>query len=166
MIEREIHESEQGVEQALGLLPGKTEKKVSLDDIRKARMAFMRAEELMDTGDVERVATVMQAVVRVVDDEPEYLSLFGYALALDGQRLHMARDLCRRSSEAEPYNIEFKARLGYVYHRAGLQKTADAIFTEILAVSPEHLIAKAYNSEALSGAGGLLGLVKKLFGSK
>lgn len=138
-------------------------KKVSLDDIRNARQAFMRAEELLEAGAVERAGTVMQAVVRVMPDEPDYLSLFGYALALDGKRLHLARDLCRRASEAEPYNTEFKARLGYVYHRAGLQKTADVIFTEILAVQPNHPIAAAHKNGASNGSGGLVGALKRLF---
>jgi curved DNA-binding protein CbpA len=138
------------------------EKKVSLDDVRKARQAFMRAEEYMDQGHVSKVATLMQAVVRVMDNEPEYLSLFGYALALDGQRLHLARDYCRRASEAEPQNLEFRARLGYVYHRAGLQKTADGIFDEVLAVDEKHPIAKPHHSLGLGGGGGLMGLVNKL----
>jgi curved DNA-binding protein CbpA len=141
------------------------EKKVSLDDVRKARQAFMRAEEYMEEGHVSKVATLMQAVVRVMDDEPDYLSLFGYALALDGQRLHLARDYCRRASEAEPTNLEFRARLGYVYHRAGLQKTADGIFDEVMAVDENHPIAKPHHSDSLNG-GGLVGAIKGLFGRK
>lgn len=137
----------------------------TLAETRDARAGFMKAEDLIDRGDVDNAVRVMSAVVRTVPDEPEFMSLLGYALGLAGEKLHRARDLCRRALEAEPYNLEFKARLGYVYHRAGLQKTADEYFQSVLKTQPEHPIASVYITGGSKGkGGGLMGTLKGLFG--
>jgi len=136
----------------------------SLAEVRDARAGFMKAEDLIERGDVDNAVRVMTAVVRTVPDEPEFMSLLGYALGLAGEKLHRARDLCRRALEAEPYNMEFKARLGYVYHRAGLQKTADEYFQSVLKAQAGHPIASVYVTGGDAGnRGGLLGAIKGLF---
>ena len=140
--------------------------RTSLDDRRQARQAFMRAEECLEMGEVEKAIPVLQAVVRAVDDEADYLSLLGYALAMNGEKLHKARDLCRRALEIEPHSLDHRARLGYVYLRAGLKKTADEYFEQVLTASPTHPIARAHTTAQKSSEGGLFAKLGTIFGSK
>ena len=133
----------------------------SLEEIRRARQAFQRAEELLEAGSYDKAMTLMQAVVRTVDDDPEYSSLYGYVLALNGQRLHVARDACRQAVEAQPYNMDYKARLAYVYQRAGLKNTANEFFAEVLRQDPKNALAREHVTS--KDDNGLLGGIKRLF---
>jgi len=98
-----------------------------------------------------------------VPNEPEYQSMYGYVLALSGDNLHKARDLCRRAVQAEPYNADYHARLGFVYQQAGLTKTADECFATALAYDQQQEIALA-NLEGEKGGEGLMGKITRLFG--
>lgn len=133
---------------------------------RDARRAFQHAQELLEQGDVTKALGIMKAVIKAVPDSPAYQSLFGYALAMGGDRLHAARDLCRRAVEAEPFNADFHAQLGYVYLKAGLAKTADGCFREALRWDPHHELARKHAGTDKAdaghrGGGWLRGLVKR-----
>lgn len=139
----------------------------SLDDERDARLAFQKAMNLMESGQNERAMRAMQVVVRAVPDRPEYPSLLGYLMACEGEKLHAARDYCRQAVEAEPYNPDFHARLGFVYLRAGLNNTAQQCFEQALQLDPSHELAKRHVGKPSSAdSPGLMGSIKKLFGSR
>ena len=139
----------------------------TIDEARDARLAFEKARVLFDTGQLDKALRAMHAVVRTVPDQPDYQSFLGYLMALDGERLHAARDHCRRAVEAEPFNPEFHARLGFVYAKAGLQNTAEKCFEEALSRDPSNAIALRYRGkngvEGAPGAG-LVTSFKRLFG--
>lgn len=135
----------------------------SIEEERDARLAFQKAESLVASDQHDRALRAMAAVVKAVPDNPDYLSLLGYLMAHQGEKLHAARDHCRRSVEAEPFNPLFHARLGYVYTRAGLTNTAQQCFNEALRLNPKEPLALAHRdpSSAREG-GGLVGSLKRL----
>jgi len=139
----------------------------SIEEARDASLAYQKAMNLMESGQYERALRAMMVVVRTVPDQPEYLSLLGYLMAREGEKLHTARDYCRQSVEAEPYNPDFHARLGFVYLRAGLNNTAQKCFQQALQLDPSHELASKHRG---SGGGeepaGLLGSIKKLLGTR
>lgn len=135
----------------------------SQEELNDAERAFQRAEDLLQSGRSEPALRAMQAVVRVAPRYPRYRSLLGYCLALEGQNLHAARDHCRYAVEAEPFEADHQARLGFVYQQAGLQRTADKCFEEALRIEPQNAIARA-NYDGQAESGGLMGLVKRIFG--
>lgn len=137
----------------------------SIEEERDARLAFQKAENLVESGQHDRALRAMSAVVRTVPDNPDYISLLGYLMAHQGEKLHAARDYCRRSVEAEPFNPEFHARLGYVYTQAGLINTAQQCFDEALRLDPRQALALAHREGGGRGeGGGLLGSFKRLLG--
>ncbi|HKK70490.1 MAG TPA: DnaJ domain-containing protein [Candidatus Krumholzibacteria bacterium] len=139
----------------------------TLEEARDARLAYQKALSLLENGDRSRALRTMAAVVRAVPDEPDYESMLGHLMALEGERLHRARDHCRRAVEAEPYNADFKARLGYVYLQAGLIATAQDCFDAALELDPRHPLALEHrNGRAKPGSGGLLRSIGRLFGKK
>ena len=133
------------------------------EELQDAERAYQRAVDLLDSGRSEPALRAMQAVVRVAPRFPRYRSLLGYCLALEGQNLHAARDHCRYAVEAEPFEADHQARLGFVYQQAGLQRTADKCFDEALRIEPRNAITlQHYSVEEESG--GLFGAVKRIFG--
>lgn len=132
----------------------------TIDEERDARLAFQKAETLLASDQHDRALRAMAVVVKAVPDNPDYLSLLGYLMAHQGEKLHAARDHCRRSVEAEPYNPLFHARLGYVYTRAGLTNTAQQCFNEALRLNPKEPLALAHRDSSNTREGG--GLVKSL----
>ncbi len=153
-------------EEAAPAVASETRAKPSNEDERNARNAYMRVQEWLEVGEEEKAYRAMKAVCRAVPDRPEYDSLYGYLCARFDERLHAARDLCRRAVEAEPFNPDFHARLGYVYWKAGLRKTAEQYFAEALRLHPGHELARQYaagGDGAEGGNKGLLGGLKRLF---
>ena len=139
----------------------------SLEEARDARLAYQKAISLLESGDRARALRTMGAVVRAVPDEPDYESLLGHLMALEGERLHRARDHCRRAVEAEPYNAEFRARLGHVYLQAGLTGTAQESFDAALDLDPAQPLAREHRGGGPKrGSGGLLGALRGLFVGK
>ena len=139
----------------------------TVEQVRDARLAFDKALALIENGDHERALRAMHAVVRAVPDEPEYRSLLGYLMAREGEKLHTARDHCRHAVEAESYNPDFHARLGYVYLRAGLANTAMQCFDEALGLDPKHALARELRSKGSpKDEGGFVATVRRFFGSK
>jgi curved DNA-binding protein CbpA len=139
----------------------------TLEQARDARLAYQKALSLLESGDRGRALRTMGAVVRAVPDEPDYESLLGHLMALEGERLHRARDHCRRAVEAEPYNAEFRARLGHVYLQAGLTGTAQECFEAALEMDPAQPLARAHRGVGSKGnSGGVLGALRGLFGRK
>ncbi len=124
--------------------------------------AYIRAEQLVDEGRFRDAARLMQAVVRIENSDPKYLSLAGYALAAAGESLHKARDLCRRAVEAEPYNATYQARLAFVYRAAGLESLAERFYAEALRLDPTQPLARqaAGVRGRPDGGGGLLGALR------
>lgn len=137
-------------------------KNSSLEEEKNARLAYMKAESLLEAGDVTKAIQLMEAVVRTVPEEPDYQSLYGYALAMNGERLHRARDACRRALEAEPQNADFHAHLGYVYLRAGLKQTAESCFAAALCINPVHPIARVHKNVEQKASGGLFSGLKRI----
>lgn len=135
----------------------------TLEEEKHARLAYMKAESLLESGDVTKAIQLMEAVVRTVPDQPEYQSLYGYALAMNGERLHRARDACRRALEVEPQNADYHAHLGYVYLRAGLKQTAESCFAEALRINPVHPIARVHKADEARATGGLFSGLKRIF---
>ncbi len=142
--------------------PGE-QRKASIEESRDARLAVMKVENLLEVGDVETALQIMAAVVRTVPDEPDYQSLYGYTLALNGQRLHAARDYCRRALAAEPHNADRHAYLGYVYLRAGLKKSAEQCFEEALRLNPTHQLACENMGSNSGSEGGLFSGLRRIF---
>lgn len=136
----------------------------SEEELRDAERAFHRAMDLLDSGRSEPALRAMQAVVRVAPRFPRYRSLLGYCLALEGQNLHAARDHCRYAVEAEPFEADHQARMGFVYQQAGLQRTADKCFAEALRIEPKNAIALSHHTSREKPAG-FVGAVKRIFGS-
>jgi curved DNA-binding protein CbpA len=135
----------------------------SEEELRDAERAYQRAEDLLSSGRSEPALRAMHAVVRVAPRIPRYRSLLGYCLALESRNLHAARDHCRYAVEAEPFEADHQARLGFVYQQAGLQRTADKCFAEALRIEPRNPIALSHH-ESQAGSGGFLGAVKRIFG--
>lgn len=137
----------------------------SIEEERDARLAYQKAESLVESDQHDRAMRAMMAVVRAVPDNADYLSLLGYLMAHQGEKLHAARDHCRRAVEAEPFNPEFHARLGYVYTQAGLINTAQQCFDEALRLDPRQPLARAHrDSGGRNEGGGLLGSFKRMLG--
>jgi curved DNA-binding protein CbpA len=138
----------------------------SLEEVRDARRAYQRIDKLLEQEDVERAAEVLRVINKTVPNEAEYQSKYGYVLALQGDNLHKARDLCRRAVQAEPFNADFHAQLGFVYLQAGLVKTSQECFRTALAYDPTHELAVRYQDGVDNGprGGGLLGRLGSLFG--
>lgn len=135
----------------------------SEEELRDAERAFSRAGDLLASGRSDAALRAMQAVVRVAPRFPRYRSLLGYCLALEGQNLHAARDHCRYAVEAEPFEADHQARLGFVYQQAGLQRTADKCFAESLRIEPRNAIALSHHDVEVE-SGGILGSLKRIFG--
>ena len=135
----------------------------SEDELLDAERAFQRAVDLLESGRSESALRAMQAVVRVAPRFSRYRSLLGYCLALEGQNLHAARDHCRYAVEAEPFEADHQARLGFVYEQAGLSRTADKCYEEALRIEPNNEIAVRHFSPEQE-SGGLLGSLKRIFG--
>ena len=135
------------------------------EELQDAERAYQRAVDLLESGRSEHALRAMQAVVRVAPRFPRYRSLLGYCLALEGQNLHAARDHCRYAVEAEPFEADHQARLGYVYQQAGLQRTAEKCFEEALRIEPRNAIAMSHHRGEES-SGGLLGALKRIFGAQ
>jgi curved DNA-binding protein CbpA len=133
------------------------------DELRDAERAFDRAIDLLDTGRSDSALRAMQAVVRVAPRFSRYRSLLGYCLAVQGQNLHAARDHCRYAVEAEPFEADHQARLGFVYAQAGLARTADKCFEEALRIEPNNAIALSHHNPARE-SGGFFGSLKRIFG--
>jgi len=146
-----------------GVRRGRTVAGPSEEELRDAERAFQRAEDLLASGRSESALRAMQAVVRVAPRFPRYRSLLGYCLALEGQNLHAARDHCRYAVEAEPFEADHQARMGFVYQQAGLQRTADKCFSESLRIEPHNAIALSHHDLPTS-SGGVFGAVKRIFG--
>ena len=134
----------------------------SLEEERDARKAYEKAVIVLENEDPERALRAMQAVVRAIPDNPEYASFLGYLMALGGSRLHAARDYCKQAVEAEPYNSEFHARLGFVYERAGLPKVAEQAFDEALRIDPHQALALEHASKGRRTK--KTGILSRLFG--
>lgn len=133
------------------------------EELQDAEKAFQRAQDLLVAGRSDAALRAMQAVVRVVPRVARYRSLLGYCLALEGQNLHAARDHCRYAVEAEPFEADHQARLGFVYQQAGLQRTADKCFRDALRIEPKNAIAAVhYDPDASNG--GFVGSLKRIFG--
>ena len=135
----------------------------SEEELQDAERAYQRALDLLDSGRSEHALRAMQAVVRVTPRFPRYRSLLGYCLALEGQNLHAARDHCRYAVEAEPFEADHQARLGFVYQQAGLQRTADKCFEEALRIEPRNAIALSHHDVG-ERSGGILGSLKRILG--
>lgn len=133
-------------------------------EARDARRLFMKAEALMDTGESDKALTALRAIVKAVPNDPEYQSVYGYLLAQTGEKLHEARDACRRALAAEPYNAEYHARLGFVYLKAGLQNSARQCAEKALEINPRLPLAQELNFDLEPGNKGLGSILKGLFG--
>ena len=138
-------------------------RKTTVQEERNAHLAYVKSEDLIRHGDVDKAIQLMDAVVRTIEDQPEYFSLYGYALALNGERLHQARDACKRAVEMEPYNADFHAHLGYVYLRAGLRQTAEKCFAKALEMNPGQPVALEHAGLAENESGGFWTGLKKIF---
>ena len=106
---------------------------------------------------------MLRVIVKTIPNESEYQSKYGFVLANLGGGLHKARDLCRRAVEADPFNADYHAQLGFVYFQAGLGKTANECFRTALSYDPEHAVARRYYEDEASGGGGFLGKLSSLF---
>lgn len=146
--------------------PAKTTPRISPDDERDARNAYLKVQAWLEIDEYEKALRAMRAIVRAVPDNPEYESTYGYLMALVGERLHAARDHCRRAVEAEPIQPDFQARLGYVYLKAGLHARAQAFFEEALRLQPSNELARRYRggTSATPQKAGLGSHLKRLFG--
>jgi curved DNA-binding protein CbpA len=138
---------------------------VTEGELQDAERAYQRAMDLLQSGRSEPALRAMQAVVRVAPRFPRYRSLLGYCLALEGKNLHAARDHCRYAVEAEPFDADHQARLGFVYQQAGLQRTADKCFAEALRIEPTNAIALAHTDQEQPSSGGFVGALKRIFKS-
>lgn len=139
----------------------------------EAGRAFLKAQQLVDEERFKDAARLLLALLRGDPENAAYLSLAGYALAAAGDRLHQARDFCRRAAEIEPYNAAYLARLAFVYETAGLQKLAERYYAEALRVDPTQPLARAcaagaggarQKRAAAEGGGGLLAPLRSLLG--
>lgn len=138
-------------------------RKPSIDEERDARKAYSRIDTLMEQGDFERAAEVLRVIVKTIPNDPEYQSKYGYVMANLGGSLHKARDMCRRAVEAEPYNADYHAQLGFVYLQAGLTKTAMDCFDTALSYDPGHSMALRFHAKEDGKNEGLLGKLTGLF---
>jgi len=145
------------------VMGGRPSSAPSDDELLDAERAFRRALDLLESNRSEPALRAMQAVVRVAPRFARYRSLLGYCLGLEGQNLHAARDHCRYAVEAEPFEADHQARLGFVYQQAGLGRTADKCFEEALRIEPgNELTLLHYKPE--DDSGGFLGSLKRIFG--
>lgn len=133
---------------------------------RDARNAFLKVQEWESKGEVDKALRAMKAIAKAVPDHPEYESMLGYLLGEEGEKLHLARDLCRRAAEAEPFNPEFQARLGFVYWKAGLHSLADKYFAEALRLHPGNELAQQFSDSGRAGGQkrGVFGALKRVLG--
>jgi curved DNA-binding protein CbpA len=145
------------------VMRGRPARGPSEDELLDAERAYHRAIDLLDSGRNDSALRAMEAVVRVAPRFSRYRSLLGYCLALQGQNLHAARDHCRYAVEAEPFEADHQARLGFVYEQAGLSRTAGKCFEEALRLEPRNDIAlRHYSPDQQSG--GFFGSLKRIFG--
>jgi curved DNA-binding protein CbpA len=142
-------------------------------DKRSAQLAFEQAKTAMKHNRYDKAVVLLKSAIKYDESNPSYHSWYGFSLGVLKTHLHEARDACKKALEMEHYNADFHANLGYVYHQAGLQSTANECFDEALQWDPEHHIALKYhtgrNGDKESGGGGLsgfFGLFKRSKGDK
>lgn len=129
-------------------------------DKRSAILAFEQAKTAMKHNHYDKAIVLLRSAIKYDPNNPAYLSWYGFSLAAVKSNLHEARDSCKKALQMEFYNPEFYANLGYVYHQAGLDSTAQECFLEALKWDPENALARKHVKDDGSGHKSLCG---KLF---
>jgi curved DNA-binding protein CbpA len=139
-------------------------------DRRSAQLSFEQAKTAMKHNRYDKAVVLLKSAIKYDDSNPAYHSWYGFSLGVLKTHLHEARDACKKALEMEHYNADFHANLGFVYHRAGLESTANECFDEALQWDPEHHIALKYhtgtNGNGNGGGKGLSGLLSRFKRSK
>jgi len=136
-------------------------------DKRSSQLAFEQAKTAMKHNRYDKAVVLLKSAIKYDDSNPAYHSWYGFSLGVLKTHLHEARDACKKALEIEHYNADFHANLGFVYHQAGLQSTANECFDEALQWDPDHHIALKYHSglngdeTGGKGLGGILSMFKR-----
>ncbi len=126
-------------------------------DKRSAQLAFEQARTAMKHNRYDKAVVLLKSAIKYDPNAPAYHSWYGFALAALSTRLHEARDACKKALEMEFYNADYHSNLGFVYHQAGLDSTAQESFAEALRWDPEQALAlKHLNNDGQKKGGGFL----------
>jgi tetratricopeptide (TPR) repeat protein len=88
--------------------------------LRDSRSAFEQARLAVNIGKPRTALTLLAGCLEAEPDHPEYLGLYGYAMALEGTDLDVALRVCQHAVEARSYDASLHAQLGYVYQAKGM----------------------------------------------
>lgn len=158
----------------LGLGNIKSEEEIEEKERRKeqAKLLFKRGLNDLNRGNYWNAIECFKICVNYNEREPNYLSFYGYALALSGnkRRLIEARDYCQRAIQIDRFNPTFYTHLGEVYVKANLKVKAIQSFKEALDLDSDNDYLKKrineLNSSTNGSKGGVSSIFSKLFGKK
>ncbi len=97
--------------------------------IEHAKYLFKRGLDELERGNYWSAIECFKVCINYNDRNPYYLSYYGYAIALSGnkRRLKEASEFCQKAINIDKFQPEFYHHLGEVYERAGLiSKAIDA----------------------------------------
>jgi curved DNA-binding protein CbpA len=120
-------------------------------DKRSASLSYDQARAAMRQNRYDKAAVLLKAAVKFDENNPAYLSWYGFALGVLRTNLHEARDACKKALEMEFYNADYHSNLGFVYMQAGLSSTAMECFDEALKWDPDHPVALRYRRNSKNG---------------
>ena len=141
------------LDQAIPLAPSQETTQASTQDskttdaqrqaqhLRNSRRDFERARLAISMGKPRTALTLLTTCLEAEPDHPEYLGLYGYAIALEGGDLDVALRVCQNAVEARSYDASLHAQLGYVYKAKGLAGRARECYEAALQHDPQNTVA-------------------------
>lgn len=110
--------------------------------LAECRREYERARLALDIGKPQTALTLLQRILALEPDHPEYLGLFGMAQVRAGGDLQRALDACQRATRDRPEDATLHAQLGMVYEARGDQRRARHCFEMALQLDPQHTLAR------------------------
>lgn len=123
----------------------KTKSKLALEEARRvADGYFSKARQAMREADYHNAIQYGKLAVSYFDEEPRYFFLLAECQARNpGPRWqHQAERNYTRTTELDPWNVDYWMSLGRFYKKRGLKLRARKQFEEALKLAPEHAEAK------------------------
>ncbi len=115
---------------------------IEVGPILKAEDHFNKARALLFSGRTGEALNLLEKVLELVPDDPDYNAYTGLAVARLKKDYRRAVGLLEKALESNPGNADYHAFLGEVHQRYGKKQRALQSFQEALAINPRHIQAK------------------------
>lgn len=107
-----------------------------------AKRAFLRASQLMSSGDYSKSVEFLEVAIKNNENEPAYYAKLAQACLRSHRSFNRATDAAQRAIQLDPYNSDYRLILAEIYENANIKSLAIQTYEEILKWDPINEKAK------------------------